>query len=677
MDDLNKVENRLKIYFLSILFSLSLGSLYFYHRIGTEDLLLYDLVKSISFLILILILPDFISKLRATNNNLSCWATITKIRVILIVTLSSIGILISQSSLVVPFFVWPSTLVLLLFWMIKAYLKELKLFLNLKTVAFVLLCTLSFLMIGELFWSSTYHTFFPELVLNGPMDTYYHAAISNLIKTYHTVTTGLHDVPVLKYHVGSHVLFAGVSSLLNIKSILFYNLSYAVIFIPLYFNFLLTFIRSTSNYFSTKFNFKISTLIVLIVHLGVFPYLFSVHPFVSESSFVSIIIIITFIIALIDLFDNYAKINNVVTVVKLLYLVALFMFASLTKFSSGFFLLLVLIYVVFRVKSIAGSTKVLMSAIFGIALFITYSLWISNLETYEYDLMLPSLNNYMNLSLEAKIELIMKIDFIYPVTYHFIFILTTIVIILRRYGFKVKGRVKFFLKGYKFVLLEALLFSFVVLYFIDFSLLITGSVVNDSDDYFYFNFPPFVISIFLFLGIISTEFPKIKQQFIYLSCILLIIGLSYNIHKSYYMPYKAKLKIELKEDHIRKFERKEIIKVLTGIGELSNKEKRESILYIPKTNQYFWKENKDWLGWDVSNRSKMPFLPGAFSGLAQLNSFPKDTFVWSYSFNTYEIDMNYSEEKAKVDAFKMGYKTLFILNEDNGLKLDTLNLIQN
>jgi len=68
----------------------------------------------------------------------------------------------------------------------------------------------------------------------GHSDTLHHAAYCNMIRTYGVPSTGLDGLPQYRYHFGSHWLFAQYSTLLDIGVIDFYQLGYAVIFLPLF-----------------------------------------------------------------------------------------------------------------------------------------------------------------------------------------------------------------------------------------------------------------------------------------------------------------------------------------------------------------------------------------------------------------------------------------------------------
>ena len=64
------------------------------------------------------------------------------------------------------------------------------------------------------------------------IDTLYHVTISNMLRSYGVVSTGLDGLPFTPYHFGSHWLFAAASNLLHVRVIDFYNRGYPVVFVP-------------------------------------------------------------------------------------------------------------------------------------------------------------------------------------------------------------------------------------------------------------------------------------------------------------------------------------------------------------------------------------------------------------------------------------------------------------
>jgi hypothetical protein len=90
--------------------------------------------------------------------------------------------------------------------------------------------------LAALVWSrSGLHPNFVERLGQGYChpDTLYHAAICNMIRTHGLPSPGIDGLVYLPYHHGSHFLFAHLCDLLDVPAILFYQLGYPIIFLPL------------------------------------------------------------------------------------------------------------------------------------------------------------------------------------------------------------------------------------------------------------------------------------------------------------------------------------------------------------------------------------------------------------------------------------------------------------
>ena len=67
------------------------------------------------------------------------------------------------------------------------------------------------------------------------------AALGNMLRTYHVATMGLDGIPYMAYHWGTPWLFAQLSNLTGQTVLQFYQLGYAITFIPLFFGSVIAF----------------------------------------------------------------------------------------------------------------------------------------------------------------------------------------------------------------------------------------------------------------------------------------------------------------------------------------------------------------------------------------------------------------------------------------------------
>lgn len=91
---------------------------------------------------------------------------------------------------------------------------------------------------GRMAWGYGYQNPFLEETLlvpvgsNGLVDTYYHAATSSMLRTYGVASTGLDGIPFTPYHFGSHFILGQLADVLGINSLEMYGAGYPIIFIP-------------------------------------------------------------------------------------------------------------------------------------------------------------------------------------------------------------------------------------------------------------------------------------------------------------------------------------------------------------------------------------------------------------------------------------------------------------
>jgi hypothetical protein len=102
---------------------------------------------------------------------------------------------------------------------------------------------------GSIWGGGFENPLFVENLCNGyaHIDTLFHAALANMLRTYGACSTGLDGLPHVLYHFGSHWVFARFSNLLDLAVIDFYNLAYPVIFAPFVTFSLLTFAVSIAE----------------------------------------------------------------------------------------------------------------------------------------------------------------------------------------------------------------------------------------------------------------------------------------------------------------------------------------------------------------------------------------------------------------------------------------------
>ena len=95
------------------------------------------------------------------------------------------------------------------------------------------------------------------------------AALGNMLRTYHVATMGLDGIPYMAYHWGTPWLFAQLSNLTGQSVLQFYQLGYAVIFIPLLFGSVLAFAVQMSKRDITRDG--ITWILFIAATIGILP----------------------------------------------------------------------------------------------------------------------------------------------------------------------------------------------------------------------------------------------------------------------------------------------------------------------------------------------------------------------------------------------------------------------
>ena len=629
-----------------------LASTYYYHqyRIGENNFL--EIIVSYAFLNVILFLPHFLLRKEKDINEILSFFFLFPI--------SILGIAISQTSIYIPW--WIIVLVgisLFLFSSFRIYKAKKKV--TTIRILYLLFTILSIVFIAHVVWTSSYHNFAPSKLLTGAIDTYFHVGISNLIKSYHVASTGLHGIPLLKYHVGSHYLFAGLSSFLNIEMIYFYNISYPIIFIPLYFKLLITLIKRGLDLFELPFNQIIVTYSTIFIHVILFYYLSS-HPYVSESSFISIILLIVFYLLFLHIVSNKSRI----TIRSLAVILFIFMLTCFTKFSAGFFLLSLTSYLFLRTKAFSFHKKAILFYFLSVIFFVFYSLWVGNKQHYYSENMLLASEGYKyfatNRPVRSLTDIMEKIEEVKmqhsPILHFFflLFCLSTFVLRKKSHQFKLRN-----------LILEALLIISICSYFIDYTLLFTSSIIRNSSDYYYFNLPFFFSSLFLFLVCIFYFIPLQKKLHytLYLVCTLVFSLFYLRNFTRHVKGYNTSVKHNLVFLKEKEEKYKSINSIIHQLGSIPKHQKKNAALFIESTTDLVWKGHEIWDSWDVASRSKTPFVINALTGLCQINGFPKDgTFISNFSYSSYKIPVKYSLQQAKMDAKTMNFTTLYVISQN-------------
>ncbi|WP_323756879.1 hypothetical protein [Roseivirga sp.] len=208
-----------------------------------------------------------------------------------------------------------------------------------KRIEWILIPLLFTVLALVIYIQGTQDIFYFEQVWLGQaqQDSLFHMAISNLLNTTGVPTLGLHGIVELKYHWLSHWLFAGLNNLSGQQTVLFYNLGYVVIFIPI---FIKALYLVSSKYLQFRYQRDLSLLFFAIAIVLMNSFLnvrawSGVEPFISESFGLSLSLSFLYLTSLIAFVRNKPK-NSIPF---FLYSICIVSLILLAKISTGMVLL--------------------------------------------------------------------------------------------------------------------------------------------------------------------------------------------------------------------------------------------------------------------------------------------------------------------------------------------------
>ncbi len=174
-------------------------------------------------------------------------------------------------------------------------------------------------------------------------DTLFHTSIAAMLKNYGVPSTGLNGLIPIKYHIFSHMVFAGVSKMTGTSVFVVYSCFTKMFLIPLFFWVIINLLETSkyiqSNEVNKFLSIFTSTLILLNFLFKNFGLWFD-SIFISESFLMSLVILIPFLS--LTCLDNK----------NLFILLILTVVLSLTKISVGFiFLVSFLVYYYWNIRS--------------------------------------------------------------------------------------------------------------------------------------------------------------------------------------------------------------------------------------------------------------------------------------------------------------------------------------
>lgn len=334
------------------------------YRIGFETLMtLFDYLFLVSVTIIIISFPDELSKF--LESKIKGWACSPGfIMLASLLSFSFIGLAVEET-------VWLEyPIIALASWLLYIELKQVR---SIKQVGILILGTaMVFFTMLQMFNGDYIDPLYFEKSILGLLhrDTVFHSSIGSIISTTGIPSTGLHGIPSINYHWGSHYLFAGYINLFSVNALLFYNLIYPVLISSIFAKAAFIFLESFERLTNLDGNLWISPIVTLLI----FTFYatsdnFSGFPFGSQSTIIAIVFIWVHLAIIFEYKMELVPIPSPF----ILFSAILILIVFFLKISSGLIYAVGIIYVYLRLEP-QVKTLVYLSAllicILGVLFFI-------------------------------------------------------------------------------------------------------------------------------------------------------------------------------------------------------------------------------------------------------------------------------------------------------------------
>ncbi len=592
--------------------------------------------------LLIICLPDVISNWCRENNKSNWYTSIGSITLIILFSLILIGSVDKYSVFMTYLIIFSG--ILGLFYICRFFSKD--------YILLLIAVVPSGIFIVTLFYSGGYHSpLFIEKVIIGQahMDTLFHCSIANIFNSIGYPSAGLNTTPFIHYHFASHILFASLSNILSINIVDFYNIAYPAIFIPLSLKSVFLFSDKLAIFkFKQPVNLLLLlTIIVFLYSTKIFPS--PIHPFVSESNLISLMLTFFLFSVFFDL-DKFKKPN----LSFFLFSFFVLLWICFSKISTGLVVISVISYLYlklngFRIKNI------LILFFVGIVWLLPVIFFVSPLSISSAirESTLPRM--YINLWFlsESFVTYCSGVFF-------------SLIVIFRNE--KIKRVIDFWyiFKSNKYIDLELLSLATVVGFILSVISVVTG---GSASDVFYFCSAQFFFTIPFFAVYLQSLWSKSESsgQFktiFLLSTLILSILCRPDIFFGYYTRISAINEVSAKNKYTpNQTLLFKLIKELRQINKTTDK--KNTCIYIPLSERWYYRSQ-------VYRKYGSPFIVPAFSGVPLIGGIPDIFFnKKGYSYSDYNnikpvSDLNHAIKFAGDNGYEK--LILFRHKEDNLLK---------
>jgi hypothetical protein len=194
--------------------------------------------------------------------------------------------------------------------------------------------------------------FVEKIIYKGELqpDTIFNISLANIFRNFHVISLGFNGVEFYRYHFGSHIIFGSLSKTLGVDVVAFYNLTYPLAIIPLFFRFFFNLILTVLK------EIKIPAFLLILLFLLYFNRVFYspeiglyAFPFNSETYLTGLIFFffgLQCLFLLVKRWDHLKKGYQNFNLFVLYPLTVLLI--SCTKISLGYFFYCIVGYLIIR-----------------------------------------------------------------------------------------------------------------------------------------------------------------------------------------------------------------------------------------------------------------------------------------------------------------------------------------
>lgn len=650
---------------LSILTTLIILALCYWARIGLPSYMsAFNYISLFALAATIFSLPDFLSYCFPSKNK---WYRTSEFYTgFLIVILGVAGVVLSKHSAWIGFIILPIGIVLA-FWEFYRFIRSKKYLTLAAGVAFMMFMIL-------LFYSQFCHSMlFPEKIVLGKahIDIIFHSSMSNMFSTLGWASTGLNGSPYIPYHWGTHALFSGLKNWTGLGTLMFYNIAYLAIFLPLFIKSLFNFLKSLYIYkgnssfnelFAISFLMLIYSLPFALFHLG--------SPIGGESYCVALIFTFLYVSILLSYISNPSRSINVFFWYSLITILLI----SFFKISNGFVCFIGTAYLFLRIyKNLESFIKVIIG---GIILF-----------AFNYLLVFQNAYIAIPLTLTGRIQTfwILSDGF---VTY-LIGALVAVIIVLKEKSLSNWGEIISISKSKEFIDLEMLFVITIAGFF--------GGIFasTHATDVYYFCSIQLFISIPYIIFFTQKNFERfraaemVKRIFLFIIIILSIVSrpdVIKGVSKQLYAGSQTNELngsiyeiIQLKKEMLRLTKQQQVLNAF--IDELikleKGSDKKRKCIFIPQEEKWYYESQK-------YRPNGSAIVVPAISGIAMIGGISDSIIksnVTNYGFYYYRKNRQIMARNiidAKNIALKKGFIELIQYQFRNGkLSKQTFDLKEN